>query len=66
MRLETFIYQRALRYKYNIYKGIGWLPSVGLMAYWVLENGFKNVNAYVLNPPAPGVAKRQEGEDLED
>lgn len=31
MRLETFVYQRALRYKFNIYKAVGWLPSVGLM-----------------------------------
>jgi hypothetical protein len=71
MRLETFVYQRALRYRYNLYKGIGWLPSVGLygtfhIVFWVLENGFKNVNAYVINPPPKGVPKRQEGEDLED
>jgi len=31
MRLETFIFQRAQRYRYNIYKGAGWIPSVGLM-----------------------------------
>jgi hypothetical protein len=30
MRLDTFIYQRYLRYKYNAYKGLGWVPAAGL------------------------------------
>lgn len=66
MRLETFYYQRFLRYKYNVYRSAGYLPAAGLMAYWIFENGFHNLYSYVINPPKPGVPKRQEGEEIED
>ncbi|CAG9333423.1 unnamed protein product [Blepharisma stoltei] len=66
MRLDTPVYQRMLRYRYNIYRAVGFLPAVGLLVYWTLEHGFKNFNSYILNPPQPGVKKREKGEDIED
>jgi len=66
MRLETPTYQRFLRFRYNAYRGLGWVPSGLLMFLWVFENGAYNFNAYMLNPPPSGVPKRQEGEDIID
>lgn len=66
MRLDTFVYQRALRYKNNFYRGLGWLPSAGLMVFWIFENGWYNFYSYVVNPPPSGVKRREAGEDVED
>jgi len=66
MRLDTFHYQRMLRYRYNAWRMLGYAPAAGLLAAWFLENGCLNFYSYVINKPKSGVPRRQEGEDTED